>query len=481
MISNKISASTSSQPATPGKDKAKFPLIGNVDQLSESAYSDSTQNDPLASSSSLPPSDFESSSDHLSIHRAHAIRFFKPLLPGLVQPSGPCLLSFQAHASRQLLLALCYLIFKDCDLTFTLHKAMLLLFVFTLFHVSAGAVHRVQWSVGDVDYNEWASSQSFHPGDTLVFEYHAQSHNVMQVNPSDFKSCNSTAPPFAIYTSGNDVVTFKMVGNYYFICGAPGHCEAGQKVEIKVVPSSSSSMSGASRPALSPSALSPVPPHTSNVAVNYATSRPLVIGLVGIALLLLIYDASKSPLLLGLLGIASSIALALCFQILHVIFALFHVSAGAVHKVQWSVGDVDYNEWASSQSFHPGDTLVFEYHAHSHNVMQVNPSDFKSCNSTAPPLAVYTSGNDAVTFKMAGNYYFICGAPGHCEAGRKVEIKVVPSSLSSSMSGDSRPALSPSALSPVPPHTSSVAVNYDASRPLLFGLLGIASSIVFKL
>ncbi|KAK9086722.1 hypothetical protein Syun_029116 [Stephania yunnanensis] len=97
---------------------------------------------------------------------------------------------------------------------------------------------------------------------------------------------------------------------------------------------------------------------------------------------------------------------------------------------------------------------IFEYHAHSHNVMQVNPSDFKSCNSTAPPLAVYTSGNDTVTFKMAGNYYFICGAPGHCEAGQKVEIKVVPSSPSSSMSGASRPALSPSALSPVPPHTS---------------------------
>ncbi|KAK9086732.1 hypothetical protein Syun_029126 [Stephania yunnanensis] len=103
----------------------------------------------------------------------------------------------------------------------------------------------------------------------------------------------------------------------------------------------------------------------------------------------------------------------------------------------------------------------FEYHAHSHNVMQVNPSDFKSCNSIAPPLAVYTSGNDAVTFKMVGNYYFICGAPGHCEAGQKVEIKVVPSSPSSSMSGDSRPALSPSALSPVPPHTSKIFfVNY---------------------
>ncbi|KAK9086725.1 hypothetical protein Syun_029119 [Stephania yunnanensis] len=154
----------------------------------------------------------------------------------------------------------------------------------------------------------------------------------------------------------------------------------------------------------------------------------------------------------------------------------------SVHRVQWSVGDVDYNEWASSQSFHPGDTLVFEYHAHSHNVMQVNPSDFKSCNSTAPPLAVYTSGNDVVTFKMAGNYYFICGAPGHCEAGQKVEIKVVPSSPSSSMSGASRLALSPSALSPVPPHTSGLlACQSSASRPLLFGLFSIALSIVFKL
>ncbi|KAK9093241.1 hypothetical protein Syun_028152 [Stephania yunnanensis] len=68
-VSNKNSASTSSQPTTPGKDKAKFPVIGNVDQLSESASSESTQNDPLASSSSLPHSDSESSSDHISIHR----------------------------------------------------------------------------------------------------------------------------------------------------------------------------------------------------------------------------------------------------------------------------------------------------------------------------------------------------------------------------------------------------------------------------
>ncbi|KAK9146689.1 hypothetical protein Sjap_006592 [Stephania japonica] len=185
---------------------------------------------------------------------------------------------------------------------------------FALFHVSAGAVHRVQWSVGDVDYNEWASSHSFHPGDTLVFEYHAHSHNVMQVNPSDFKSCNSSAPALAVYTSGNDAVTFKMSGNYYFICGAPGHCEVGQKVEIMVVPSSpSSSMIGASHPALSPSAFSPVPPNTSSVAVKYAASKFLLIGLVGIALLST-YDASKSPLLLGL-GIASSVSLALYIQV----------------------------------------------------------------------------------------------------------------------------------------------------------------------
>ncbi|KAK9146699.1 hypothetical protein Sjap_006602 [Stephania japonica] len=78
-----------------------------------------------------------------------------------------------------------------------------------------------------------------------------------------------------------------MSGNYYFICGAPGHCEAGQKVEIKVVPSSpSSSMIGASHPALSPSAFSPVPPHTSSAAVKYAAnSKSFLIGLVGIALL----------------------------------------------------------------------------------------------------------------------------------------------------------------------------------------------------
>ncbi|GER39526.1 early nodulin-like protein [Striga asiatica] len=48
---------------------------------------------------------------------------------------------------------------------------------------------------------------------------------------------------------------------------------------------------------------------------------------------------------------------------------------GSVYKVGDSVGwtimgNVDYNQWASSKTFQVGDTLVFEYDQAFHNVMQ---------------------------------------------------------------------------------------------------------------
>ncbi|XWS76399.1 hypothetical protein CRYUN_Cryun01aG0172900 [Craigia yunnanensis] len=118
--------------------------------------------------------------------------------------------------------------------------------------------------------------------------------------------------------------------------------------------------------------------------------------------------------------------------------AFFGVSIGAVYKVGdstgWtSLGNIDYSKWASTQTFHVGDSLLFEYNSQFHNVMQVTHKDFHSCNRTSA-IASYTSGSDSVTLKRPGHYYFLCGAPGHCQAGQKVDVLVTSSSVGPSAS-----------------------------------------------
>ncbi|KAK9905229.1 hypothetical protein M0R45_000423 [Rubus argutus] len=100
----------------------------------------------------------------------------------------------------------------------------------------AGAVYKVGGSDGwivPVDYNQWSAAKEFHVGDTLLFSYNNQFHNVMQVTEQDYNSCNPSSA-MATYSSGSDKITLERPGHYYFLCGAPGHCQAGQKVDIEV-------------------------------------------------------------------------------------------------------------------------------------------------------------------------------------------------------------------------------------------------------
>ncbi|XP_073284676.1 mavicyanin-like [Primulina huaijiensis] len=90
------------------------------------------------------------------------------------------------------------------------------------------------WTVtGNVDYGRWASSKTFRVNDTLLFKFDPQDHNVLQVSLSDFHSCDATAP-MATYSTGNDSFFIRSPGHYFFFCGFLGHCQAGQKVDIRV-------------------------------------------------------------------------------------------------------------------------------------------------------------------------------------------------------------------------------------------------------
>ncbi|XP_043693767.1 mavicyanin-like [Telopea speciosissima] len=141
------------------------------------------------------------------------------------------------------------------------------------------------------------------------------------------------------------------------------------------------------------------------------------------------------------------------FMFFLVMAAALEVSLGAVYKVGdakgWTtLGKINYTAWAASKNFHVGDTIHFEYSKQFHNVMQVTHSDFQACNVSSPMLT-YATGNDSVVIKKTGHYYFLCGVPGHCQLGQKVDIRVPKSSVATA------PSPYGSASSPIASTTSS--------------------------
>lgn len=81
-------------------------------------------------------------------------------------------------------------------------------------------------------YNDWASENRFQVGDTIRFKYKKDS--VMEVTDKEYKKCNSTHPIFFSNT-GNTAFRLDHPGPFYFISGASGHCEKGQRMIIKVM------------------------------------------------------------------------------------------------------------------------------------------------------------------------------------------------------------------------------------------------------
>ncbi|KAL0348835.1 UNVERIFIED_CONTAM: Mavicyanin [Sesamum angustifolium] len=146
------------------------------------------------------------------------------------------------------------------------------------------------------------------------------------------------------------------------------------------------------------------------------------------------------------------------------------LSAGAVYKVGdsagWTtIGNVDYNLWAATKTFQVNDIIVFEYNPQFHNVMQVTHAEFRACNASSP-ISTHTTGNDSITINTHGHHFFLCGVPGHCQAGQKVDINVLhAASVATSPSG-----LTPS---PVPPVTVPALSPNDAPHVmnLQFGWL----------
>ncbi|MCD7455640.1 hypothetical protein HAX54_028964 [Datura stramonium] len=170
---------------------------------------------------------------------------------------------------------------------------LLFLILASFMQLCFGAVYKVGdsagWTtIGNVDYKQWAANKTFLVGDVIVFQYNPQFHNVMQVTHVEYQSCSASAP-IETHTTGKDSITITAHGHHFFLCGVPGHCQAGQKVDINVLRTASSSVSPAQSPSSSSSPIpavavpAPSPSHASSwipskIGVVMAVSLVLLVN-----------------------------------------------------------------------------------------------------------------------------------------------------------------------------------------------------------
>ncbi|XP_042396538.1 mavicyanin-like [Zingiber officinale] len=129
------------------------------------------------------------------------------------------------------------------------------------------------WKSG-VNYTEWSDGKTFYIGDTIVFNYGRETENVVQVTHKTFRNCSSDNP-IRVFHTGKDVFNLEKRSHLYFICGLPGHCESGQKVDIRVLggPESPAPAPAPETAPPSPSA-SPASPTTAPPSSSWSPDTP---------------------------------------------------------------------------------------------------------------------------------------------------------------------------------------------------------------
>ncbi|MQL89263.1 hypothetical protein Taro_021836 [Colocasia esculenta] len=98
--------------------------------------------------------------------------------------------------------------------------------------------------------SRWAEANRFQVGDSLVWKYDGKEDSVLQVTREDYLLCNTTNP-LAEHRDGSTSVTLSKSGPYYFISGAEGACQKGEKL-IVVAMSRRHRHAAAASPAPSP-------------------------------------------------------------------------------------------------------------------------------------------------------------------------------------------------------------------------------------
>ncbi|XP_042492698.1 stellacyanin-like [Macadamia integrifolia] len=131
-------------------------------------------------------------------------------------------------------------------------------------------------------YNLWAAHNRFQVGDSLNFEYKEDS--VLMVDKWGYYHCN-TSKPISAFNDGKTVIKLDTPGPFYFISGAPNHCNNGQRMVINVLalhpPTPQSPPPSIANPPLTYMAESPSPPpnQSSAVSIFTVTLIPIVLNL----------------------------------------------------------------------------------------------------------------------------------------------------------------------------------------------------------
>ncbi|KAJ4832604.1 hypothetical protein Tsubulata_027153 [Turnera subulata] len=97
--------------------------------------------------------------------------------------------------------------------------------------------HQVSWKIPESPnktLNHWAEQTRFKVGDVLVWKYDAKVDSVLEVTQQDYNGCNTTNP-IKEHKDRNTKVELVHSGPFYFISGAQGSCEKGEKLEVVVL------------------------------------------------------------------------------------------------------------------------------------------------------------------------------------------------------------------------------------------------------
>ncbi|XP_055814634.1 mavicyanin-like [Solanum dulcamara] len=102
--------------------------------------------------------------------------------------------------------------------------------------------------------------------------------------------------------------------------------------------------------------------------------------------------------------------------------------------------------YTTAAVYEVGDSQVFNYNNKYHNVMQVSRQEYESCTIT-DPIATFNTGKDSITLPSSGDYYYVCGIPGHCQIGQKFHIHIVGTNSQGSVDNPSQTSVVASPLS----------------------------------
>ncbi|KAJ0535565.1 putative Phytocyanin domain, cupredoxin [Helianthus annuus] len=91
----------------------------------------------------------------------------------------------------------------------------------------------------NVNYTLWAGNQTFYFGDwlyLLVFVYDRNQNDVIEVNQTNYETCNAEHPIHNYTTgAGRDVVALNVTHDRYFI-SSKGACYGGMKLHVHLSP-----------------------------------------------------------------------------------------------------------------------------------------------------------------------------------------------------------------------------------------------------